>query len=57
MLQQFTKKKLTNKSLDDIKNAFEEFESKPLYFLNFYGSTPLDLLFATLDYAIYAYDI
>ena len=25
--------------------------------MNFYGSTPIDLMFETLDYAIYAYDI
>ena len=35
----------------------DQFSQYPLYFMNFYGSTPLDLLFETLDYAIYAYDI
>lgn len=35
----------------------EKFEQNPLYFMNFYGSTPIDLMFETLDYAIYAYDI
>jgi len=25
--------------------------------MNFYGSTPIELMFETLDYAIYAYDI
>lgn len=25
--------------------------------MNFYGSTPLELMFETLEYAIYAYDI
>lgn len=35
----------------------EQFEQYPLYFMNFYGSTPIDLMFETLDYAIYAYDI
>jgi len=35
----------------------EQFEYYPLYFMNFYGSTPVDLLFETLDYAVYTYDI
>lgn len=35
----------------------EGFEQFPLYFMNFYGSTPIELMFETLDYAIYAYDI
>lgn len=35
----------------------EDFQKYPLYFMNFYGSTPMDILFETLDYAIYAYDI
>ena len=25
--------------------------------MNFYGSTPVDLIFETIEYAIYAYDI
>ena len=35
-------------------NQFEQF---PLYFMNFFGSTSVDLMFETLEFAIYAYDI
>lgn len=35
----------------------EDFEQHPLYFMNFFGSTSYELMFETLEYAIYAYDI
>lgn len=57
MLQQFSKKKLTDRKEERLDLLLEQFESNPLYFMNFYGSTPIDLMFETLDYAIYAYDI
>ena len=58
MIQQYCRKKLTDKMEEEnIGEIFTNFEQHPLYFLNFYGSTPIDLLFETLDYAIYAYDI
>lgn len=57
MLQQFSRKKLTDGSEDRLDIMMEKFEQNPLYFMNFYGSTPIDLMFETLDYAIYAYDI
>lgn len=57
MLQQFSRKKLTDGSEERLDLMMERFEQNPLYFMNFYGSTPIDLMFETLDYAIYAYDI
>ena len=57
MLQQYSKKKLVDKKEERIDLLIEDFEQNPLYFMNFYGSTPIDLMFETLDYAIYAYDI
>lgn len=57
MLQQFSKTRLTDKTSDKIEAEIERFEPFPLFFLNFYGSTHIDLLFETLDYAIYTYDI
>eukprot|EP00347_Sterkiella_histriomuscorum_P022319 403330901 len=57
MLQQYSRIKLTSSTPERIGTELEKFEQHPLYFLNFYGSTQVDLLFETLDYAIYAYDI
>ena len=37
--------------------AIDDFEEHPLYFMNFYGSTPVEVMFETLNYAVYAYDI
>jgi twinkle protein len=42
---------------ENIDAIIESFEQHPLYFMNFFGSTPVELLFETLEYAIYAYDI
>ena len=57
MLQQFSRKRLTDNKDERLDLVVEQFEQYPLYFMNFYGSTPVDLMFETLDYAIYAYDI
>ena len=57
MLQQYSRKKLTDRNEERLDLMMEKFEQNPLYFMNFYGSTPIDLMFETLDYAIYAYDI
>jgi len=56
MLMQFARKNLIEdpKSIDLFAR---DFESLPLYFLKFYGSTPIDEMLNTLDYAVYAYDI
>jgi hypothetical protein len=56
MLSQYSRKKLENGD-ENLIEIIERLEQFPLYFLNFYGSTPMELLFETLDYAIYAYDI
>jgi hypothetical protein len=29
----------------------------PLHFMNFYGSTSMEEMFSTLEYAVYAHDI
>jgi len=39
------------------EKALEDFQQFPLYFMNFYGSTPVDVMFETLQHAIYTYDI
>ena len=45
MLQQYSAKKLTEKNIEKLDIIIENFEQYPLYFLNFYGSTHIDLLF------------
>lgn len=57
MLQQYSRKKLVDSKEERLDLLIEQFEQNPLYFMNFYGSTPIELMFETLDYAIYAYDI
>ncbi len=57
MLQQFSRKKLVDNKEERLDLLVDQFEQNPLYFMNFYGSTPIELMFETLDYAIYAYDI
>lgn len=56
MLIQFARKNLI---LDQksIELYARDFESLPLYFLKFYGSTPIDQMLNTMDYAVYAYDV
>ena len=57
MLQQFSSKNLVDRKEPRLDTLLEHFEQHPLYFMNFFGSTPVDLMFETLEYAIYAYDI
>ena len=56
MLMQFARKNLI-KDPNSIELYARDFEALPLYFLKFYGSTPIDQMLNTLDYAVYAYDI
>eukprot|EP01022_Parablepharisma_sp_SALTPOND_P033138 TRINITY_DN88208_c1_g1_i1.p1 TRINITY_DN88208_c1_g1~~TRINITY_DN88208_c1_g1_i1.p1 ORF type:complete len:655 (-),score=104.66 TRINITY_DN88208_c1_g1_i1:1386-3350(-) len=56
MLMQFARKDLVREPTS-IELYARDFESLPLYFLKFYGSTPVDQMLNTLDYAVYAYDI
>eukprot|EP00826_Nyctotherus_ovalis_P039940 TRINITY_DN387_c0_g1_i13.p1 TRINITY_DN387_c0_g1~~TRINITY_DN387_c0_g1_i13.p1 ORF type:complete len:791 (+),score=198.92 TRINITY_DN387_c0_g1_i13:903-3275(+) len=56
MLMQFAKKNLIQDP-SSIELFSRDFESLPLYFLNFYGSTPIDQMLNTLDYAVYAFDV
>ena len=35
----------------------DRFEELPLYFMSFFGSTSLDKVLQTIEYAIYMYDI
>ena len=37
--------------------AIEKLEQMPLHLLDFYGSTPPEEIFETLEYSIYAHDI
>jgi len=56
MLMQFARKNLIEDP-NSIELYSRDFESLPLYFLNFHGSTPMDQILNTLDYAIYAFDV
>lgn len=40
-----------------VEKSIEDFSSMPLHFMWYYGSTDLEELFATLDYAVYELDI
>lgn len=57
MMQQFCKRNTANMSKEDIDFVIEDMGDLPLYFMKFFGSTDLELLFSTLDYAVYTYDI
>lgn len=57
MVQQFKRQKLDHTNPDLTKQALSEFSEYPLHFLNFYGSTDVNVIFQSLEHAIYAYDI
>jgi len=57
MVQQFARQKLDHTNPDLTKQALSEFSEYPLHFLNFYGSTDVNVIFQSLEHAIYAYDI
>ncbi|CAI2382656.1 unnamed protein product [Moneuplotes crassus] len=57
MIQQYSKNDTAKMTKNDLKDIIEEMGDLPLYFMKFFGSTDLDVLFNTLDYAVYTYDI
>ena len=57
MVQQYKREKLDSTELDISRQALEDFSQFPLHFLNFYGSTDVNIIFQSLEHAIYAYDI
>lgn len=57
MVQQYKRMKLDEKNHELTKNALDEFSQLPLFFLNFYGSTDVNVIFQSLEHAIYAHDI
>lgn len=44
-------------NMEELDLAIEDLGDLPLYFMKFFGSTNLDLLFNTLDFAVYTYDV
>jgi twinkle protein len=56
-LMQFAKKDLRHCKVEDIEYYSENFEKLPLYLLKFHGSQNIDEVIATMNYAIYNYDI
>ena len=56
MLLQYAKKNLIEDS-ESINLFANDFEALPLYFLKLFGSTDVEALLNTLDYAVYAFDI
>lgn len=57
MLSQYCCEKLTPSKGELAIKYLEEFEQMPLHFMNFYGSTSMEDVFSTLEYAVYAHDI
>ncbi len=57
MLSQFSSEKFTASKGELALKFMEDFEQMPLHFMNFYGSTSMEEVFSTLEYAIYAHDI
>jgi twinkle protein len=57
MMQQFCKRNTANMEREDIDYVLEDMGDLPLYFMKFFGSTDLEILFSTLEYAVYTYDI
>lgn len=56
MLQQFAGKPLsTNK--EEYLNISQEFSLLPIKFLKFYGSTDVDEVLNSMDYAVYTHDV
>jgi twinkle protein len=57
MLHQYTRQNVEKMNKDDLELSLKDMGDLPLYFMKFFGSTDIDLLFNTLDYAVYTYDI
>ncbi len=55
MLQQFMPRGTTTPS--DIEQFADDFGEMPLYFLRYFGSTQIDNLVASLEFAVYHFDI
>ena len=56
MLLQFSEANLI-KSPESFEFYANRFENMPLYFMKFFGSSELDKILSTIDFAIYTYDI
>uniref|UniRef100_A0A8C9GHQ3 SF4 helicase domain-containing protein n=1 Tax=Piliocolobus tephrosceles TaxID=591936 RepID=A0A8C9GHQ3_9PRIM len=56
MLNQFSGKNL-EKNIELFDLYADKFETLPLKFLKFHGSTNLDQVLDAMDYAVYAYDV
>ena len=57
MLNQYSMERFTPSRGELALKYLEEFEQMPLHFMNFYGSTSMEEMFETLEYAVYAHDI
>lgn len=57
MVQQYKRMKLDHTNPEASASALQEFCDYPLHFMNFYGSTQVEVVFQALEHAIYAYDV
>jgi len=57
MLYQYTRQNVEKMSREDLQLSLNDLGDHPLYFMKFFGSTDLSVLFNTLDYAVYTYDV
>lgn len=55
LLLQFAQRDLT-KEIDLFNDYADKFQELPLFLLKFFGSTDVDKILDTLDFAVYAYD-
>ena len=57
LMYQYSRQNLEKIGRENLKIMLEDMSDLPLYFMKFFGSTDLNVLFNTLDYAVYTYDI
>jgi len=57
MLNQYAMEKFTPSKVDMALKHMEDFEQLPLHFLNFYGSTPPEMIFNSIEHAVFQHDI
>jgi twinkle protein len=57
MLSQYSLQKFSQQKEQLALKYLEDFEHLPLHFMNFYGSTSMEDVFQTLEYAVRQHDI
>jgi len=56
MLTQFASKDL-EQHINEFNNYADQFAKLPIYFMDFYGSTKIETVLDTMEYACYVYDV